>query len=48
MIVLKAISGHFRDDLLEVIKAKKSFRICGDNLNFSVGVAHERYGEIFS
>ncbi|KAH3893353.1 hypothetical protein DPMN_017500 [Dreissena polymorpha] len=36
------ISGHFNNELIDAIASGKKFRIVGDNINFHVGLTHER------
>lgn len=42
---MNTISGTFNTELIDAVKKEKRFRIVGDNINFSVGVSHERKSE---
>ena len=39
---MTAISGGFNTELIDQVKSGCRFRIVGDNINFRVGVTHER------
>ena len=42
---MEMVSGHFNKELIDCIKAGNKYRIVGDNINFEVGVRHERKGK---
>ena len=40
--VVTAVGGHFNDALVNALKAGKSFRLIGDNVNFKIDESHQR------
>jgi hypothetical protein len=41
--VVKLVGGHFKDDIIQLVQRGKRLKLVGDNMNFSTGVAYERY-----
>ena len=40
--VTNIIGGHFNDQIVDIVKKRKRFRLVGDNINWSVGVHDQR------